>query len=377
MKKSLLITGAALLVAGSAFAQVKEPTLTKVWKHSTEIESRSAAVYKGTVYVQNGGKLISWDEKTAEKEVLAKSELAGHAITCDQAGNIVYSQSKWGTGATNWGFIQRGQSINFNLDIPTGAAKASSTDSSSRIIGDITSEEGGYMYVGSCAIEKVLMYHLKNMGKENQEITLKESSAFGLGDFNGNYNVQPMENNVDEISKATNPENLVYVRNRSNMHIYYLNNEGDVVNFAAPKDAYSTCGFDVFVLSDGIKYGIYPLKLNGSYSTSFAIVDLAKGNVVAQNATEDAIKSNGTQYNTLLAEKVSDTKVNIYQFTSKTQVAMYTFEIPEALTTAIETVDVDANAPVEYYNLQGVKVENPSNGIFIKKQGTKTQKVVL
>ena len=45
--------------------------------------------------------------------------------------------------------------------------------------------------------------------------------------------------------------------------------------------------------------------------------------------------------------------------------------------TAIESVSVDANAPVEYYNLQGVKVANPENGIFIKKQGAKATKVVL
>ena len=44
--------------------------------------------------------------------------------------------------------------------------------------------------------------------------------------------------------------------------------------------------------------------------------------------------------------------------------------------TGVETIE-DANAPVEYYNLQGVKVENPSNGIFIKKQGSKTTKVIL
>lgn len=35
------------------------------------------------------------------------------------------------------------------------------------------------------------------------------------------------------------------------------------------------------------------------------------------------------------------------------------------------------NAPVEYYNLQGVKVENPSQGIFIRKQGDKTTKVAI
>lgn len=45
--------------------------------------------------------------------------------------------------------------------------------------------------------------------------------------------------------------------------------------------------------------------------------------------------------------------------------------------TAIESVEIDANAPVEYYNLQGVKVVNPSNGLFIKKQGNKAVKVIL
>lgn len=49
----------------------------------------------------------------------------------------------------------------------------------------------------------------------------------------------------------------------------------------------------------------------------------------------------------------------------------------EDILTGVEDIAVDANAPVEYYNLQGVKVENPSNGIFIKKQGTKATKVVL
>lgn len=45
--------------------------------------------------------------------------------------------------------------------------------------------------------------------------------------------------------------------------------------------------------------------------------------------------------------------------------------------TGIEDTMVDENAPVEYYNLQGMKVANPENGIFIKKQGAKATKVVL
>ena len=41
--------------------------------------------------------------------------------------------------------------------------------------------------------------------------------------------------------------------------------------------------------------------------------------------------------------------------------------------TGVESVEIN-NAPIEYYNLQGVKVENPSNGIFIKVQGDKVTK---
>lgn len=37
----------------------------------------------------------------------------------------------------------------------------------------------------------------------------------------------------------------------------------------------------------------------------------------------------------------------------------------------------DENAPVEYYNLQGMRISNPENGIFIRRQGSKTSKVTI
>ena len=40
-------------------------------------------------------------------------------------------------------------------------------------------------------------------------------------------------------------------------------------------------------------------------------------------------------------------------------------------------IDNNDNAPVEYYNLQGVLVNNPENGIYIRRQGTKATKIVL
>lgn len=44
--------------------------------------------------------------------------------------------------------------------------------------------------------------------------------------------------------------------------------------------------------------------------------------------------------------------------------------------TGVEIINID-NIEIEYYNLQGVKVDHPENGIFIKVQGTKATKVYV
>lgn len=46
-------------------------------------------------------------------------------------------------------------------------------------------------------------------------------------------------------------------------------------------------------------------------------------------------------------------------------------------TAGVTDVTVDANAPVEYYNLQGVRVENPESGLYIRRQGGKATKVIF
>ena len=44
---------------------------------------------------------------------------------------------------------------------------------------------------------------------------------------------------------------------------------------------------------------------------------------------------------------------------------------------AVAEVEVAEDAPVEYYNLQGVRVANPENGLFIVKQGNKVSKKIF
>lgn len=44
---------------------------------------------------------------------------------------------------------------------------------------------------------------------------------------------------------------------------------------------------------------------------------------------------------------------------------------------SVDKVTVDSNEPVEYFNLQGVRVQNPANGVFIRRQGAVATKVRL
>lgn len=54
------------------------------------------------------------------------------------------------------------------------------------------------------------------------------------------------------------------------------------------------------------------------------------------------------------------------------------YEFPNPGTGAVESISSDnVNAPVKYYNLQGVEISNPKAGdIVIKKQGTKSSKIL-
>ena len=45
--------------------------------------------------------------------------------------------------------------------------------------------------------------------------------------------------------------------------------------------------------------------------------------------------------------------------------------------TGIEGITTNEDADIKYYNLQGLKIDNPSNGIYLKVQGTKASKIIV
>ncbi len=67
---------------------------------------------------------------------------------------------------------------------------------------------------------------------------------------------------------------------------------------------------------------------------------------------------------------------NYYTGGTKWRLASFNFKI-SADQSGIADIVTDENAPVEYFNLQGVRVENPANGLYIKRQGSQVSKVIV
>ena len=183
-----------------------------------------------------------------------------------------------------------------------------------------------------------------------------------------------------------------------NSALFYCNSEGEL-KWAIEKNSLNSkwsvvsrngalavnegLGLVAFTLVENSKVNAYvfkyTIKTNGNVGTEF---------VGAYEMTTQGNRSNALDF---------DYAGNLYAVTSGTE-CMSVYAIPtdnntcttpakKSLTIAYskELIDIvtgivsieSENAPVEYYNLQGVKVENPENGIFIKKQGRKTTKVIL
>lgn len=45
-------------------------------------------------------------------------------------------------------------------------------------------------------------------------------------------------------------------------------------------------------------------------------------------------------------------------------------------TSGIDKITINNNAPVEYYNLQGIRIDNPGTGFYIRRQGSNVEKII-
>jgi hypothetical protein len=89
--------------------------------------------------------------------------------------------------------------------------------------------------------------------------------------------------------------------------------------------------------------------------------------------TELTFRNNYTLDSVVAGTYNVEALVNVYNGAAQLYVIAYT----ATGTDGIANVAADNNADAEYFNLQGVRVANPTNGLFIRRQGNNVQKVLV
>ena len=121
---------------------------------------------------------------------------------------------------------------------------------------------------------------------------------------------------------------------------------------------------------------IYDVTWNGDTPSLKFSYEINVGHAVASSAAIEQMMFDPADNLILFSRQYGLMAYTMKNPARKTLTTAPSSQVLEILTTGIDDVIVNEE-PVEYYNLQGVKVYNPSKGIFIKKQGNKVSKVVL
>ena len=81
------------------------------------------------------------------------------------------------------------------------------------------------------------------------------------------------------------------------------------------------------------------------------------------------------EFGTAGDHKWNITEAGPYRITAN--VADMTISFVKDPSAGISSVETGKDAPAEYFTLSGVKVTNPTAGVYVKRQGGKSVKVVL
>ena len=263
--------------------------------------------------------LIYWDAE-GKHEQAAGVGGAGWALTVDDAGNVLVSNGKWGTGSTDMRILPAGGDAvqPITLTMPRGV-NAASIQYIARAKGDIMSEEGGIVYMFPSGAGGAAKIVIKNGAQVTEESAYITSSDAALSD--GQSLSVPLD-----MEDMTNDE--VAFRVRANQDFYVYNGE----EYAPLKrlNVTTTAGGDAFYWG-GKLYTIEPVGT--AYCDGFEVVDRSdpeNPKVIVTHA-EEATQQPATKptANCLTAEIVDEYTLNIYQYVPDIIVAKYTLTLPK------------------------------------------------
>ena len=405
-------TSKTITLTGVATEKPSEPVvpvgLTRIWQNTTNVpgsaaggDVRFAAVSNGKLIAADKAnlKLIELTETGSSDYYDCSSALSTHwnatnmgpAISCDDAGNfLIHSSWSGAASATSFTLISADLKSTYKIDLSSIEGYTPiRIDQIGRIRGNMLSDEGGYFIITPNTSSNALVVKIVNGVVDTDYTQVSNNTSLT---FNTSCIAQPAFETVAEIDALMDDNgdlsNAFIMRNRSYpQNVYFWNDDNSAMEAmqftASTTEGYSSKnasqeGFDWFIL-DGKSYYIMPITTDGTTNTrgsAFAIYD-QNGDIIAYHA--DNLKTGvGQGMGSFIAVPYTSAAVEIYHFIAGTIAEKFTFGV-EKKNVGIEAIEPieNLNAPVEYYNLQGVKVANPSNGVFIKVQGNKASKVLI
>lgn len=393
LRNVMLAMGVAA-IAAPALAQDATPVVKLEWYkeiNTNRLESRFGAGFGGKVYYNDkaNGKVMTVDKDGNVAEFAAVEGL-GSGISIDDAGNVLVNTGFSGaTSATNYviisadGKTQTPLTVTINED--NAANPAARTDQIGRVAGNLLSEEGAFFFLTMNGAKNVVTVFIQNGAQVDGDLSYLFSAPVAASGaaLNTSTVAQPLYS-FDELVDMGDDARIYgfCFRNRGNQNINYCEPEGEEPAwkaFAKPAGANSPEGFDI-INNNGTIYTINPIKVSKNYENYFIVAD-AEGNVIFDSSKDGAPSScdTGSQsFGSFMARMVDETKAEIYQWyganNNNCMAAMYTVDFPQGVNDVISN---ESNEAPVYYNLQGVRVANPANGLYIKVVGEKATKVLV
>ena len=269
-----------------------------------------------------------------------------YGITSDDAGNIlVESGSNYGTNSWRQLVIiePNGTEHAVTLTQPEGVTGNTRADNLGRVVGNVMSNDGGWLFVVAQNQTKGFMYKIRNGAQQVDDL----SPVMGITP-DATSVAQPSQWTVADIQNSGR-NTAFYARVRGNRAVHKWNDaKTAMVALPSSTNPCSTDGFDVFMLGGET----FIVEANGpsNYKDGFTIRKMSDNSVVAQR-TEMSTSTNAPSYQSLTARVSADgTYAYIYQNLGGYVASIYRFGMPFE-SAATPTFSVAGGTYTDYQNV--------------------------
>lgn len=388
-----MLAAAVVAVAAPAIAAETVTVKTDWYKTYTtnRNESRFGAGFGGKVYFNDkaNGKVMTID-KDGNVEEYAAVEGLGTGIAIDDAGNVLVNTGfPRAVSGSNFVIISAADksqtALTLDINKENAGLAAARVDQLGRVAGNLLSDEGAFFFITMNDAPTVTTIFVQNGAQAMGDLSYLMSEPAPIS-MNTSTCAQPLFDFDTLVGMGDDARKAGFaVRNRGNQKVYYYDGT-DWLTFGAPATTTSgTEGFDVFTIGDK-SYSINPVKMTFNYENAFEIAD-EDGNTIFNSVNDGGVpvacETGGQSFGSYNARPVYNEageveKVEIYQWyganNNNCLAAMFTVSKTQGVN---DVIAADAEVAPVYYNLQGVRVANPANGLYIKVAGEKASKVLV